>query len=162
MVVAFVVVAFVVVVGVLISRALARLGLLGALILARMVGGGIGLDQFGGRGDVNDGLGGLLFDGLVYRALESREVDDGVRGSQRVNRLGGELQVVGLGAFGGQGGDGDVFAADLLSQVLQGVEGCHDGQGSVLAGTAPRGSSGGAGGQCERCSGRACGGEDSL
>ena len=40
-------------------------------------------------------LGGLLLDGLVHRALEAREVDDGVRGGQGVDRLGGELQVVG-------------------------------------------------------------------
>ena len=53
-------------------------------------------------------------------ALEAREIDHRVSGGQRVDHLGRELEVVRLGAVRGQGGNGDVLAADLLSQVLQG------------------------------------------
>jgi len=67
-----------------------------------------------------------------------------------------------LGAVRGQGGDGNVLATDLLSQVLQGVERGHDGQFAVLGGAISGRGRGGAGGQGERCGSRACGSKDSL
>ena len=125
-VMAFVVVAF----------RLAGLGLVGAffLFLGGVVRVRTGFNELCSGGDVNDGLGGLLLDRLVDRTLEAREVDDRVRGGQGVDHLGGELKVVGLCAVRGQRGHGDVVAADLLGQVLQGVKGRHDGQGLVLGG----------------------------
>ena len=132
------------------------------LLLGGVVGVGAGLNQLGCGGDVDDGLGGLLLDGLVNGALEAREVDNRVRGGQGVDHLGGELEVVRLGAVRGQGGDGNVLATDLLSQVLQGVERGHDGQFAVLGGAISGRGRGGAGGQGERCGSRACGSKDSL
>ena len=128
------VVAFVVVI---VGLGLTGLGLVVvALFLGRVVGAGVGLNQLGGGGDVDDGLGGVLLDGLVDRALEAGQVDNCVRVGQRVDHLGGELKVVGLGARRRQRGDGDVLAADLFGQVLQRVEGGHDGQGAVLGSAA--------------------------
>ena len=46
------------------------------LVLGRVVRVGAGLNQIGCGGDVDDGLGSLLLDGLVNGALEAREVDD--------------------------------------------------------------------------------------
>ena len=158
-VVALVVVALMVMV---VGIGLAGLSLFGGLFLGGVVCVGAGLDQLGRGGNVNDGLGGLLLDGLVNRALEAREVDDSVRGGQRVNHLGGELEVVRLGAVRGQRGDGDVLAADLLGQVLQRVEGGHDGQGAVLGGAISGRGRGGTGGQGERCGSRTRGSKNSL
>ena len=133
-VVALVIVAFVVVI---VGLGLTGLGLVVvALFLGRVVGAGVDLNQLGGGGDVDDGLGGVLLDGLVDRALEAGQVDNCVRVGQRVDHLGGEFKVVGLGARRRQRGHGDVLAADLFGQVLQRVEGGHDGQGAVLGGAA--------------------------
>ena len=83
---------------------LAGLGLVGGLflLLGGVVGVGASLNQLGCGRDIDDGLGCLLLDGLVNGALEAREVDDRVRGGQGVDHLGGELEVVRLGAFRGQ------------------------------------------------------------
>ena len=149
---------------VLVSLGLAGLGLIGGLflVLGGVVRVGAGLNQLGRGGDVDDGLRGLLLDGLVNGALEAREIDHRVSGGQRVDHLGRELEVVRLGAVRGQGGNGDVLAADLLSQVLQGVERGHDGQFAVFGGAAVGCGRGDAGGQGERCGSRACGSKDSL
>ena len=149
---------------VIVAFRLAGLGLVGALFLffGGVVGVSAGFNELCSGGDVNDGLGGLLLDRLVDCALEAREVDNRVCGGQGVDHLGGELKVVGLCAVRGQRGHGDVLAADLLGQVLQRVEGGHDGQGLVLGGATRGRGRGGAGGQSERCGGRACGSKDSL
>ena len=71
-IVALVVMALVVV---LVSLGLAGLGLIGGLflVLGGVVRVGADLNQLGRGGDVDDGLGGLLLDGLVNGALEARE-----------------------------------------------------------------------------------------
>ena len=164
------VVAFMVVVGGLprlgfAGLSFAGLGLVGALVLARMVGRRVDRNQLGGGGHINDGCGGMLLDGFIDRALEAGQVDHRVGGGQGVDHLGREFKVVRLGTVRGQRGDGDVLTADLLGQVLQGIEGSHHSQGAVLAGlaglVAGRGG-GGASGQSERCSCRTCGDEDSF
>ena len=149
---------------VVVALGLVGLGLVGALFLffGGVVGVSAGFNELSSGGDVNDGLGGLLLDRLVDCALEAREVHNRIRGGQGVDHLGGELEVVGFGAVGSQGGDGDVLAADLFGQVLQRVEGGHDGQGLVLGGATRGRGRGGTGGQSERCGGRACGSKDSL
>ena len=161
-VVALVLVAFMVVVGGLPRLGFAGLGLVGTLVLARMVGRRVDRNQLGGGGHVDDGLWSVLLDGLVDRALEAGQVDHRVSGGQGVDHLGRELKVVRLGTVRGQRGDGDVLTADLLGQVLQGIEGSHDGQGAVLAGLAAGRGGGGASRQSERCCCRTCGGEDSF
>ena len=109
--------------------------LLGALAGVLTAGG---QGEAGGRGDVDGGVGGLAAHGLVDGRLEAGEVDDGLRPGHRPDRLGGQLEVVGLDARLGQRGDAHVVAADPLGSELEGVERGRDRHPPVVTGVGRR------------------------
>ncbi len=93
-------------------------------VVGRVVGGGAGVG-----------------DGVIDGGLEARQVEDQIGIAEASHVLRGELEVVRLGARGGQVADGDGVAADPFGHPLQGIEGCDH----LDAGRAPaRASLGGA------------------
>ena len=96
------------------------------LLFGRMVAGFFDVDQLHCGGDVDDVLRRGLLDRFVDGGLEALEVDHGVGAGEGVEGGGGEFEVVRFGPVGGEGFDCDPVAADLLGEVLQGVEGGLD------------------------------------
>ena len=85
---------------------------------------------------VDDGLGGVELNGLVDCGLETLEVDDSSCLGELLDLLVRQFEVVGFCSRRGEGLDADQVSADLLGQVLEGVEASHDlhgGSGSLGA-----------------------------
>ena len=108
------------------------MALLGVLVVAVLVGGGVvrvivgvllglGLQRHH-AGGVEHVLVAALGDGLVDRRLEALDVDDGVGVADRGDLARGELDVVRLRPGLGQAGDGTVLTRDALGDELQGIE----------------------------------------
>ena len=86
--------------------------------------------------DVDDGLGGVEFNGLVDCGLETLEVNDSSCLGELLDLLVRQFEVVGFCSRRGERLDADQVSADLLGQVLEGVEASHDlhgGSGSLGA-----------------------------
>ena len=106
--------------------------------------------EVGRRGDIEAAFAGLGLCGLVDRALQPLLIDHEPGLADRCHVMGGELDVVRLGAWPGQAGDRHVGAADLLRGECQRVE---RGDDSELAGAGPA-HGGGAAAAGDHCEGR--------
>ena len=103
------------------------------------LGLGMGFEVSGGP-DVEGVMRRVLGDGVVDRRREASQVDGEVGILHASDLARRELDVVGLGAGRREVGDPHVLTTDALGDVLERVEGRHDGQGLARRPVTPDGS----------------------